>query len=326
MSDHHDLTVRCMGGDVRLLVEGDHRSAVDVRSLAAVARGYLMDLDERLSRFRPDSELSRLNADARATVPATPLLRAWVGSALWAARRSGGLIDPTLVTALQQVGYASSRAGETPADLAAALTRAPARRPARAAADARWRSVHVDGDAGTITRPPGLLLDSGGTGKGLAADSAAGFLQGARRFAVDCSGDIAIGGSDTEPYEVRIEHPLTGEITHTAAVAQGGIATSGIDRHVWTTDDGTVAHHLLDPSTGRPAWTGLIAVTVVADSVLEAETLAKTALLGGPDGARRVLRDHTGVIVHDDGDVEVLQPSVVRPRFVTTRELLQVPS
>ena len=83
-------------------------------------------------------------------------------------------------------------------------------------------------------------------------------------------------------------------------------------------EDGRYAHHVIDPATGRPAWTGLVAVTAVAGNALEAEVLAKTALLSGPLGARRLLRRRGGVLQHDDGRVEIVPaPAVVRlPRPV----------
>ena len=133
-------------------------------------------------------------------------------------------------------------------------------------------------------------------------------LGGYSRFAVDAAGDLAIGGAraSTNPYEVQVEHPLTGEHVHTVPVSRGGIATSGLNSRMWRRDDGSIAHHLLDPSTGQPAWTGLLMVTALGDSALEAETLAKWALLSGPAGARRVLERHGGLVVHDDGDVELM--------------------
>ena len=91
-------------------------------------------------------------------------------------------------------------------------------------------------------------------------------------------------------------------------VSSGGIATSGLNSRMWRAEDGTIAHHLLDPSTGEPAWTGLLTATAIGRSALEAETLAKWALLSGPDGARRVLARHGGLVVHDDGDVELVGP------------------
>ena len=97
----------------------------------------------------------------------------------------------------------------------------------------------------------------------------------------------------------------------TLRVTDGAVATSGLDRRVWRRPDGAYAHHLLDPATGEPAWTGLISATALAPTALEAEALAKAALLSGPERARRVLAAGGGVLVHDDGRVERIG---LRPR------------
>jgi thiamine biosynthesis lipoprotein len=124
---------------------------------------------------------------------------------------------------------------------------------------------------------------------------------------IDCGGDVRVTGRDVgeRPVAIEIEHPLTGRSLHSFALGGGAVATSGIGRRIWRTDDG-FAHHLLDPATGRPAWTGLIQATALAATALEAETLAKAALLSGPAGARQILRRHGGAIVRDDGGVELL--------------------
>ncbi|MFZ1154166.1 MAG: FAD:protein FMN transferase, partial [Solirubrobacteraceae bacterium] len=186
----------------------------------------------------------------------------------------------------------------------------PPRRPARAHPAQHWREISVDDRNATIRRPAGIKLDTGGTGKGLCADAVAYRLRQYTRFVVDCGGDIAIGGVGVqlEPYEVEIEHPLTGETIRTVRVAAGGVATSGLNVRVWADTKGGFAHHLLDPASGLPAWTGLIGVTALAPTALEAETLSKAALLLGPLGARRVLAEHGGLVVHDDGDVEEIGP------------------
>jgi thiamine biosynthesis lipoprotein len=106
------------------------------------------------------------------------------------------------------------------------------------------------------------------------------------------------------PWEVAVEHPATGTTAATLRVASGGIATSGLGRRIWPGPDGRPAHHLLDPATGAPAWTGLQTVTARGASTLEAETLAKTAWLAGPAAARRLLAQRGGVLIHDDGAVE----------------------
>ncbi len=154
------------------------------------------------------------------------------------------------------------------------------------------------------------MIDTGGTGKGLCADAVAYRLGGYTRFVVDCGGDIAVGGvgAQLEPYEIAVEHPITGESVCTLRVARGGVATSGLNVRIWRNQDASYGHHLLDPSTGVPAWTGLVGATAIADSALEAETLSKMALLLGPAGARRVLAQRGGIVIHDDGDVEPIGP------------------
>ena len=300
-SEFADLRFGCMGCDMRVLVEGGPHPEATARA----ARTQLESIDARLSRFRPGSELARLNADPRATVPASALLRVAVRAALWAAEASGGLVDPTLLDSLERAGYRHSLAGITRARLAEALTQAPARAPARAREDKRWRAIEIDDEAGTITRPSGLRIDTGGSTKGLAADAASHPLS-ARRFVVDCGGDLRLNAAAGDAYGVVVEHPLTSEPACTIPVRSGAVATSGPGRRLWRDADGAVRHHLLDPATGEPAWTGLISATAVAPTALEAETLAKVALLSGPDRARELLADRGGVLIHDNGDVERL--------------------
>jgi len=326
LAGEHDVTFPCMGCTFRLLA-----GSPDPVAALAAARAELEGIDARLSRFRPDSELCRLNADPRETVPASPLLRATVRAALWAAERTGGLLDPTLVGALERAGYASSLAGATPGPVAAALHSAPSRRPASPHPEARWRAVRVDDAAGTIARPPGLRLDSGGVGKGLAADLVGERLARHERFAVDAAGDVRLGGTRTaaRPHEVQVAHPWANEPIGTLRIAAGAVATSGIGSRLWRTPGGGFAHHLLDPATGEPAWTGLVAATALAPTALEAETLAKAALLSGPAGARGRLAEHGGVIVHDDGSPEWLGPARPQrstpPRAERTRLRIALP-
>lgn len=307
----YDVTFHSMGSDVRLLIDPPLlRTAPSPAGAASTERAYVEDFAARLSRFRAESELSALNRDPRAVVPASPLLRAAVRAGLWAAQRSGGLVDPTLLGALQRAGYADSHDGRPPASLVQALAEAPPRRPARPHPDRLWRTVAVDDRTGTVRRPPGVMLDTGGTGKGLCADAVAQRLGGYTRFVVDCGGDLAIGGvgAQLEPYEIEVEHPLSGEAIRMLRVGAGGVATSGLNVRVWRDAQANYAHHLLDPASGRPAWTGLIGATALAPSALEAETLSKTALLLGPEGARELLAPYGGVVVRDDGDVEEIGP------------------
>jgi thiamine biosynthesis lipoprotein len=313
----HDLTFQAMGSHVRLLVGEPGPGMMPAAAAAEQARRFVEDFDATLSRFKPDSELSRLNADERERVPASELMRRAVEAGVYAAERSDGLVDPTLVGEIEDAGYVASRAGMAGLPLSEALADAPARRSAHPRPDRRWREFGVDDAAGEVVRPAGLRFDTGGTGKGLAADMVAATLRGYSRFIVDCGGDIRIGGADAllHPYEVFVEHPITGGRAHVLRLGSGGVATSGINVRIWRDADGCFAHHLLDPDSGEPAWTGLVGATALGDSALEAETLSKAALLSGPEGGREVLAERGGFLIHDSGRVELVGALAVAPRI-----------
>lgn len=311
MSAAHDTTFRSMGSDVRLIVHAPLLGTqLPPAEAAAGERRYIEDFARRLSRFRTGSELCALNAHRGHEAPASLLLRTAVAAGLWAADRSGGLVDPTLLGEIEAVGYDTSQEGAAPASLHEALAAAPPPRAAQPNPNSHWRQIEIDHRRGTVRRPPGVRIDTGGTGKGLAADAVAHRLRGYTRFVVDCGGDIAVGGigAQLDPVAIEVEHPLTSECVQTLQVARGGVATSGLNVRIWRRPDGALAHHLLDPSSGEPVWSGLIGATALAPTALEAETLSKLALLTGPAGARRALAEHGGLIVHDDGDVEAIGP------------------
>ncbi len=310
----HDVSFDAMGSEVRLLIGTPDEGRPPAPMAAEGARRFIAEFEQALSRFRDDSELTAFNADPRAEVPVGELLRRAVESGIWAAEQTGGLVDPTLVRELESAGYARTRIGVPSASLPAALEAAPARHPARPHPAQRWRGFEVDDRTGAVRRPPGVVFDTGGVGKGLAADMIAARLHGYARFVVDCGGDIRVGGPEAArwPYEIHVEHPLTGEHAYVLRLGSGGVATSGLNVRIWKRDDETFAHHLLDPASGEPAWTGLVGATALGATALEAETLSKAALLSGPEGGRRVLAARGGLLVHDSGRVELVGP--LRPR------------
>ncbi len=282
----------CFGSTCSVFVIGD-----GAREAVADARRSLLDWHARFTRFEPASELSRLNADPRATVPVTPLMARLAAATSAAATLTGGLVDATLLAEIEQAGYTKDLPTSVP--LADALHRAPPRRAARPhpRADANADQLTVDFDTLTVHRPPGLKLDSGGLAKGLFADALAETLAACQGFAVDCGGDVRIGGPARQ---VHVTSPFDGRVVHTWRLADAGVATSGIGRRSWLDGSGEPAHHLLDPATGRPAFTGVVQATAVAPTALEAEARAKAAVLAGPAQAADWL-PHGGVVVLDDG-------------------------
>jgi len=294
-------TFPCFGGVVSVIVMGPGPGGSAAAAAGAVKR-RLLEWHDQFSRFEPASELSQLNADPRETVPVSPLMARFVAAAIGAAQASGGLVDPTLADEIEAAGYRDHFEGEA-LSLERALALAPDRAPGGPSPAARWRSVAVAD--GVVTRPPGVRLDSGGIAKGLFGDVLAGILALHESFAIDAAGDVRLGGAGAHERPVQVASPFADEILHVFSVAEGAVATSGIGRRSWLDADGRPAHHLLDPASGRPAFTGIVQASALAPSGVEAEWRAKAALLGGP-GALRDWLPHGGLAVHDDGAVELV--------------------
>lgn len=308
--EYSHRSFRSLGTQIDLWIggvpEGRARAALDQ------AERFVLDFDDRLSRFKSDSELSRLNSDQSETVAISPLMLRLLDASLWAAEASGGLIDPTTTKSLRRAGYTRSRDGAEAASLAQALAAMPRARAAQANPDSRWREIAVDRSAMTVTRPRGIELDSGGCGKGLAVDMLDERWKlefgSSARWVIDCGGDIRVGGSGPA-IEVGISPPVgdllddRDSVSLSVKVDAGAVATSGLGQRIWRNPDGSFAHHLIDPASGRPAWSGVAGVTQLAPTALVAETIAKMALLSGPRVARELCAAYGGVIYEFDGTV-----------------------
>lgn len=260
-----------------------------------VAR-FFQSVEKRLSRFRPDSELSRLNRSGGAPFRLSPLLRRVLSQALDAARRSGGLYDPTVLDALEANGY------DRPFHiLAGQLSHR------RSPAPARYQNVTLL-PGGWVALRDGVRIDLGGFAKGWTVDAAARLMCDVASWVINAGGDLRAAGPGPDGcgWLVGVEDPWTpGNDIAILRVRDQAVATSSLWRRRWLTSQGW-SHHLIDPRTGRPADTGLAAVTVVAPTAAQAEVLAKTVLLLGPrDGLSYIesLPDCAAVLVTDSGDV-----------------------
>jgi FAD:protein FMN transferase len=295
-------TFECFGGLATVAILGPASMEPDRSAAAAEAR--LLDAHCRLSRFLSGSDLSRLNRDPRTRVPAEPLLLGLASAAREAGEVTGGLVDATLLREIEAAGYRDSMHGRP-------STGRPAEpevvEPARPRSARAWAELSVDWQAGTIKRPPGVEIDSGGIAKGLLADEVAATLAEFPAYVVDCCGDVRIGGMAGRQRPIRVEDPSGGEPICSLAVSDGGVATSGITRRSWEDAGGAPAHHILDPATGEPAFTGVIQATALAPSAFLADVRAKWALLSGPELAPSRL-PHGGVLVLADGTVETVAP------------------
>ena len=161
----------------------------------------------------------------------------------------------------------------------------------------------LDDVVGAVTLPPGVRIDLGGIGKGLAADLMASELvaAGAGGAMVNLGGDLRTLGDAPHPRGWTIAlHDRPASIT----IGDGGVATSAVTRRRWTRDDGREQHHLIDATTAASAATDLASVSVVAPTAASAEVLATAALLAGPE-AIALLHSHdaSGIAVSRDGSV-----------------------
>ena len=281
------LAFPAMGTRVEVLLVAPPTGAA--RAALAHVREEFERLEAIFSRFRPDSELSRLNEAG--SIEAGPDLLAVVELALAARERSAGRFDPTLHDALVAAGY--DRTFDELDEQAAA---GPVPDPGRT------RDVTVTGRR--IELGPGVRLDLGGIVKGYAADRCASRLAPLGPCLVNAGGDLAVAGPRSAgPWPVAVDLPH-GRLT--LAIAEGGLATSGRDRRRWR-QRGEERHHLIDPATCRPAEGGPLTVTVAAPSATEAEVAAKSIFLAGERAEREAeLLGTPAVIVRADG----------RPRLV----------
>lgn len=294
----------CFGGSCAVLVQGSGPGG-SAAETAVLAKRRLLAWHDQFSRFQPASELSLLNGDPRQTVPVSAMMARFVEAAVHSAAITGGLVDPTLVDEIERAGYANDFAALA-APSAGDVRQLP-HVPAAPNPASRWREVTVDRRHSAVTRPVGVRLDSGGIAKGLFGDVLAGVLSWHESFAVAAAGDVRFGGAAGVKREVLITSPFRAEILHRFELADGACATSGITKRSWIDGRGRLAHHLLDPATGEPVFTGIVQATALAPSGVEAEALAKAALLSGPDAAAGWLR-HGGVLVYEDHTYEVIAP------------------
>ena len=300
------LAFRAMGTDLEVIV-------VDAPAgTATAARRRIDELEGLWSRFRPDSEVSRLTASAGQWVPVSPETALLVDRARAAWELTGGAFDPTVLGDVLRAGYTTSWDGPGP------------RRGGRS--DLFTGCGDIEVRPGEVRLPAGTGFDPGGIGKGLAADLVTldALRGGAAGICVNVGGDLRVAGPSPEggAWTVAVEVPdgpgdrglgptgwwPTGT-TRTACprpcvLESGAVASSTSRRRTWTVD-GVARHHLIDPRTGQPADSARAFATVVAGSGWLAEALATAVMLAPAEHPFDVLggTGAEGLAIDGDGRV-----------------------
>ncbi len=296
---------KAMGTLVSLAAAPSSDPRAVARAEFAVRRVFERE-EARFSRFRPESELSRVNAQAGTWVRVSEPFAELTLGALRAAEETGGRFDPTVLPALKAAGYdrdfkeVAARAEhlerDEPDDEILAIRREFRDLMVKdATACGAWREIEIRGDR--LRVPEGAELDFGGIAKGWTVDLAARELSSLPWAILDAGGDLRIvGATPGEGLDVAVEDPqANGVEALRLRLRSGALATTSVTVRAW----GRGRHHVIDPATGLPAITPVIQATVWAETCTDAEVWSKAAVLAGPAILDRVL----ACLVMETGEV-----------------------
>jgi len=290
---------RAIGTTATVVVQDPRQADEAARALAA----ELETIDATCSRFRPDSELQSLHAEAGRTVAVSTLLFEVLSVARDAGERTGGAVDLTVGNAIAALGYDAD------------LDEVRARRPAPPKALGRvvgYQHVQLDPRHRTVRIPLGVRLDLGSTAKAWAADRAAAriALRIGTGALVSLGGDVAVAGPPPPGgWAVGIARASStppAETDQVVAILGGGLASSGTTTRTWTMGDRAV-HHVIDPRSGdcvEPYWD---VVSATGSSCLEANIVTTATIVWGERALRELTRFGQAVrLVRADGEVRVV--------------------
>ena len=297
------ICFRAMSTEVNVTVVGGSPDLLDW------AHQRIDQLEARWSRFRPDSEISQLNAASGHPLTVSDDTVLAVHTACAAALLTRGRFDPTVHDSLLRLGYDDTidvvrerfDDRSTPAGPIATLP-APG-----------CTGIVADPASGMVIVPADVRLDLGGIGKGLAADlTAMGLIErGAAGALVNIGGDVrAIGHpANGQRWQVAIDDPRTDGLAATVALLDGGVASSSTLRRRWR-HAGVARHHLVAPSSGQSTSNDVVGVAVVAGTAAWADALSKVPFVVPYDDES--FRVASALVFHADGSTTVRGPVDLR--------------
>jgi thiamine biosynthesis lipoprotein len=314
MTRQYVIAFHAMGSQFNVWLE----TAADGASILQRVPAWVEAIEARLSRFRPASELSRLNARSGKWVTASDTLFQAVAKARHIAHLTGGLYNPLTLQALRAAGYTRSFS-----EMARDLQHAPEPDPVLVP---DWQGIELRPKQRAVRLPAGAQIDLGGMGKGWTAARIAERLAAYGPCLVDAGGDLMARGQPfgqpgwqidiAEPGLSNDQPPLT-----TVVVTDTAVATSGIDYRRWTLN-GQPQHHLIDPRTSRPAVTDVLSATVIHPDAALAEGYAKALILSGsqagfewlgsqPQQAALIVRTDGAVLATSDFQAHITAPVII---------------
>ncbi len=277
---------------VQLPAAAGHRHTALHEDITALLAG----LEAELSHWQPDSALSRFNQAPAGTWHELPAdLTTVMAAALALARDSQSAFDPALGPLVDLWGFGPDGPRETPpsaTEIAAARERSG------------WQRLRYEPGSQQLYQPGGVFLDLSGIAKGHAVDRIAALLDdaGIRNYLVEIGGELRARGHGPRgrPWRVAIRaplpHPAPAAVVELAGnpaspAAPLAVATSG-SYHAGFEHGGRHYSHTLDPRTGAPVVNGVLSVTVLADSAMQADALATAITVLGPEQGLAFAEQH----------------------------------
>ncbi|MCP4359441.1 MAG: FAD:protein FMN transferase [Chloroflexi bacterium] len=243
--------------------------------------------EKRMTRFSANSELSQLNGQTGQWVCVSSNLWMIIQCAAQMAAETEGLFDPTMLNALEALGYAHTF--DEIRDTTAVSTQ-------NNNENGRFQDIQFDETHRAIKLPTGVRLDLGGIGKGHTAQQAIAYLNTLGPCLIDAGGDLTAGIAPQHypGWPVGIAAPWSAEMERENLLrlwlSESSLATSGIDYRCWT-QNGRLQHHIIDPRTSQPADTDILTVSVLAEDAYIAETWATAALVAGMQAGSDLLHE-----------------------------------
>ncbi len=268
----------------------------DARRLAALHREIqeLLDaMDAELSTWKPDSALSKFNADpSLAPIEVTPRIAELAALSLELSRASGGAFDVTFSPLFDAWGFGRTGPKRTPDPETEAAARA----------NCGYHLLTVVSSNQLQKGLPGLQIVFNAIAPGYAAQEVADLLmrRGHTNIYVDVGGEIVVRGRNLKggPWRIGIERPVLdiepgADVMAILELSDAAVATSGDYRNYVLGEDGEAYSHLFDPRVGRPVRSRVASVTVVANHGAWADALATTLFVMGPEEGLPWLAEHT---------------------------------
>lgn len=289
------ISFHAMGTKIFVGMESNLKSVSALKQVPA----WFEEWEQCLSRFRPNSELSRLNRSNGKSFHASLSLCEVVQLSIQAGIESNGLVTPVILDQMEASGY--DRSFETFSE-----NKAVTKNLDYPVADVS--EIFFEPASRTIRLPRNMRLDLGGFGKGWAAQKAMRRLARIAPTLVDAGGDIAISStlSDGSPWPVGVENAIHPEVSQVVlSLGKNSVATSGRNRRYWLAD-GQLRHHIIDPRTNRPALTDIVTATIINKNLTHAEMASKAVFIQGSQAGMQWLEDHpaySGILSLENGRI-----------------------